>query len=166
MDNPTETVPPQGGPPWPGPSPGAEALERGATVGRYVVLDRLGAGGMGVVYAAYDPELDRKVALKLLRAGAPSAASAGRARLLREAQALARLSHPNVVAVYDVGTFGERRLHRHGAGRGADAARSGCAGGPRSWREVAGRVPRRRPGARGRARAPGWSIATSSPTTC
>ena len=61
---------------------------------------------MGVVYAAYDPELDRKVAVKLLRAEAAARASAaeGRPRLLREAQAIARLSHPNVVAVHDVGT--------------------------------------------------------------
>ena len=74
-------------------------IPRGATLGRYVVLDLLGAGGMGVVHTAYDPELDRKVALKLLRTDH----AVGRARLLREAQALARLAHPNVVAVHDVG---------------------------------------------------------------
>ncbi len=80
-------------------------LVRGDSVGRYIILDRLGAGGMGVVYAAYDPELDRRVAIKLLLA-AESAfeESTGQARLVREAQALARLSHPNVIAVYDVGT--------------------------------------------------------------
>ncbi len=89
--------------------PGA-ALERGALVGRYVVLSHLGAGGMGVVYAAYDPELDRKVALKLLHAavGPGTAASLGRTRLLREAQALAKLSHPHVVAIHDVGTIDDR----------------------------------------------------------
>ena len=76
--------------------------ERGACIGRYVVLDQLGTGGMGVVYKAYDPELDRPVALKLLHAGGPDA-SFFRDRLLREAQGLARLSHPNVVAVHDVG---------------------------------------------------------------
>src|SRR5262249_2612520 len=72
----------------------------------YVLLDPLGAGGMGVVYAAIDPELDRKVALKLLQPElADSSASAeARARLLREAQAMARLRHPNVISVYDVGT--------------------------------------------------------------
>jgi tetratricopeptide (TPR) repeat protein/predicted Ser/Thr protein kinase len=82
-------------------------LARGAEVGRYVVLAKLGAGAMGVVFAAYDPELDRKVALKLLRGqlDSSSAQSHGRTRLLREAQALARLSHPNVLAVYDVGTL-------------------------------------------------------------
>jgi serine/threonine protein kinase len=76
-------------------------------VGRYVVLETLGSGGMGVVYAAYDPELDRKVALKLLREEMVSRSRELRARMMREAQALARLSHPNVVAVFDVGTFGE-----------------------------------------------------------
>ncbi len=92
------------------PAPaGPEALERGATVGRFVLLGTLGAGGMGVVHAAYDPELDRKVALKLLlpRADGTSGAE-GPTRLVREAQALVRLSHPNVVAVHDVGTHGER----------------------------------------------------------
>ncbi|HUJ59549.1 MAG TPA: serine/threonine-protein kinase, partial [Kofleriaceae bacterium] len=69
-------------------------LER---VGRYVIKRRLGAGGMGVVYQASDPELGRDVAIKMLRRGAPAA------RLRREAQALARLDHRNVVAVHDVG---------------------------------------------------------------
>jgi anti-sigma factor RsiW len=82
---------------------------RGALVGRYVVLETLGSGGMGVVYAAYDPELDRKVALKLLREEMVSRSRELRARMMREAQALARLSHPNVVAVFDVGTFGRER---------------------------------------------------------
>ncbi|HEY7213302.1 MAG TPA: serine/threonine-protein kinase, partial [Thermoanaerobaculia bacterium] len=87
----------------------AELLERGAAVGRYVILDRIGTGGMGVVYSAYDPELDRKVALKLLRPDRDSSAGdAARLRLLREAQAIARLSHPNVVAVYDAGSFGDQ----------------------------------------------------------
>ena len=82
-------------------------LTRGTTLGRYVLLERLGTGGMGEVFAAFDPQLDRKVALKLLRGGATSA-NEGRARLLREAQAMARLQHPNVVAVHDVGTFDDR----------------------------------------------------------
>ncbi len=82
-------------------------LQRGATLGRYVLLEKLGAGGMGEVFAAYDPQLDRKVALKLLRGGALSAEE-GKARLLREAQAMARLQHPNVIAVHDVGLFGDR----------------------------------------------------------
>ncbi|HET6582021.1 MAG TPA: serine/threonine-protein kinase, partial [Nannocystaceae bacterium] len=80
-------------------------LARGAALGRYIVLDCLGAGAMGIVFAAYDPELDRRVAVKVLHARGSSDASSGRARLLREAQAMARLSHPNVVTVHDVGTF-------------------------------------------------------------
>src|SRR5688572_20171398 len=62
---------------------------------------------MGVVYAAHDPGLDRKVAVKLLRASAPDPDGGRTARLQREAQAMARLSHPNVVAVFDVGTHDE-----------------------------------------------------------
>ncbi|HEY2900505.1 MAG TPA: serine/threonine-protein kinase, partial [Polyangia bacterium] len=83
-------------------------LERGAAIGRFFVLGMLGKGGMGEVYAAHDPELDRKVAIKLLRAGADSESPEGRLRLMREAQAIARVSHPSVVIVYDVGMFGER----------------------------------------------------------
>ena len=83
-------------------------LERGALIGRYVVLSKLGAGGMGVVNAAYDPELDRKVAIKLLHprlvAGAdPFTTHEARTRLVREAQALAKLNHPHIVGVHDVG---------------------------------------------------------------
>jgi eukaryotic-like serine/threonine-protein kinase len=77
---------------------------RGDSLGRYVVLQRIGRGGMGVVYAAYDPELDRRVAVKLLTRADHEETSLGRSRLLREAQAMARVSHPNVVAVHDVGT--------------------------------------------------------------
>ena len=84
-------------------------LDRGDVIDRYVVLTLLGQGAMGVVYAAYDPELDRKVALKLLSPQAEGGlGSAGRTLLLREAQALARLAHPNVVAIHDVGTHGEQ----------------------------------------------------------
>ncbi|MGE5180887.1 MAG: serine/threonine-protein kinase, partial [Acidobacteriota bacterium] len=77
------------------------ALARGASVGRYMVIERLGAGGMGVVFSAFDPELGRKVALKLVTSGDQD-------RMLREAQALARLAHPSVVAVHDVGKHEER----------------------------------------------------------
>ena len=80
----------------------AGELAFGSTVDRYVVLDRVGEGGMGVVYAAYDPKLDRKVALKFLNRPDPQHGEWN--RLLREAQAMARLSHPNVAVAYDVGT--------------------------------------------------------------
>ena len=79
--------------------PSCSTLLPGTVVGRYVIARRLGQGAMGTVYAARDPELEREVALKLLhRAGSG---------LLAEAQAMARISHPNVIAVFDVGTFGE-----------------------------------------------------------
>jgi tetratricopeptide (TPR) repeat protein/predicted Ser/Thr protein kinase len=93
-----------------GRAPTELRIDRGDIVGRYVVLETLGQGGMGVVFAAYDPELDRKVALKLLHGQArdQSKASEGHKRLLREAQAMARLSHPNVIAVHDVGEHRDR----------------------------------------------------------
>ena len=78
----------------------------GGHVGRYELRGRVGGGGMGVVYAAYDPGLDRRVAVKLLiapRKADHESRSSGRRRMIREAQAMARLAHPNVVAVYDVG---------------------------------------------------------------
>lgn len=77
----------------------------GQLVGRYVVLSVLGRGGMGVVLAAYDPELDRKVAVKLVRPDAASQSSSE--RMIREARSMARVSHPNVVSVYDAGRQGD-----------------------------------------------------------
>src|SRR4029077_3922385 len=71
-------------------------IARGTSVGRYTVLSLVGQGGMGEVFAAYDPRLDRKIALKLLRPDASGGISRGEGRLLREAQAIAQLSHPNV----------------------------------------------------------------------
>ena len=84
----------------------AIALAAGARLGRYVLRARLGQGGMGVVWRARDPELDRDVAIKVL-AGATLDADA-EARLLREAQSMARLSHANVVGVNDVGVIDGR----------------------------------------------------------
>ncbi len=75
------------------------AVAEPVTLGRYHLLERLGQGGMGVVWGAFDPELERRVAIKLVRA----TSGASRARILAEGQALAKLSHPNVVAVHDVG---------------------------------------------------------------
>ncbi len=85
---------------------GDAAPGRGDVVGRYWLLDTLGEGGLGRVYAAYDPELDRKVAIKLIRPEVTRHLSEGElsTRLVREAKALAQVRHPNVVAVHDVGT--------------------------------------------------------------
>ncbi len=71
-------------------------------VSRYVLLREIARGGEGSVFAAYDPELDRKVAVKLLP---PGTGHGGQRRLLREAQSLAKLDHPNVIPVHDVGTY-------------------------------------------------------------
>ncbi|MEZ4384096.1 MAG: serine/threonine-protein kinase [Nannocystaceae bacterium] len=71
-------------------------------IGRYTILDRLGEGGMGVVYTAYDDKLERKVAIKVMRSEGEGDSN-GRTRLVREAQAMARLSHPNIVTVHEVG---------------------------------------------------------------
>lgn len=76
-----------------------QTLRSGEVVGRFSVLSEIGSGGMGQVYAVYDPMLDRRVALKVLH---DDGSSDDRARLLREAKALARLSHPNVVTVHEV----------------------------------------------------------------
>jgi serine/threonine protein kinase len=83
-------------------------LTKGAKVGRYVIGDRLGMGGMGVVYAARDPDLDRDVAIKVLRSEFARSNPDAAQRIAREAQAMARISHPNVVNVYDVGTLGDQ----------------------------------------------------------
>jgi serine/threonine protein kinase/Tfp pilus assembly protein PilF len=110
------------------------AFERGAIVGRYVILDRLGAGAMGVVMAAYDPELDRKVALKLLEPRDEDRGAA-RARLQREAQALAKLTHRNVVAVHDVGVH-EGQLFLAMEFVAGQTLRTWLRAGPRPWRDV------------------------------
>src|SRR5262249_53065354 len=77
----------------------------GASVARYVVDEPIGAGALGVVYRAHDPVLGRKVALKMLwRADGDG----DHARLLREAEAMAKLAHPNIVVVYDAGSIDGR----------------------------------------------------------
>jgi eukaryotic-like serine/threonine-protein kinase len=89
------------------PGAGHEGLQQ---LGRYLLIEQVGAGAMGVVYKAYDPELDRKVAIKLLKPDVfrKEPTQTARLRLVREAQAMARLSHPNVVPIHDVGTTGDR----------------------------------------------------------
>ena len=81
-------------------------LLRGTVVGRYVIVKKIGRGGMGTVYLAFDGELERRVAIKIIRRGRSFEAATleMRTRLLREAQAMAKVTHPNVVTVFDVGT--------------------------------------------------------------
>ncbi|MFN0248654.1 MAG: protein kinase domain-containing protein, partial [Kofleriaceae bacterium] len=90
---------------------GAPAIDAGAKVGRFEIAESIAEGAMGIVYRAHDPTLRRDVALKLVRVapvplakrGSPDA-DVSQALLLREAQGLAQLHHPNVVTVYEVGT--------------------------------------------------------------
>jgi hypothetical protein len=116
--------------------PGAP-LRRGERAGRYEVVDVVGAGAMGTVYAAHDPNLDRTVAIKLLHAelGRGRKAAELRARLALEARALARISHPNVITVYDTGTVGDQVFVAMELVAGG-TLRSWLADAPRSWWEV------------------------------
>lgn len=84
------------------PHRAAEPLPPSTVVGRYIVQSVLGRGGMGVVYGAVDPTLGRRVAVKLVRGGRST--TRYRDRLQREALALARLCHPNIVTLFDIGT--------------------------------------------------------------
>jgi serine/threonine-protein kinase len=108
-------------------------LARGEPFGRFLILDRLGEGGMGVVVSAHDPALDRRVAIKVLHAERQAARD--RARLLREARAMAKLSHPNVVTVYEVGVDGEQVFvaMEYVAGK---TLRAWLDEQPRAWREI------------------------------
>jgi hypothetical protein len=121
------------------PPTDGDLLVRGATVGRYLIVERLGMGAMGVVYAAYDPDLDRKVALKLLRFdGAEARDEARQARLVREAKAIAKLSHPNVVGIFDVGVH-ERRVFLAMEYLPGGTLRDWLAAERRGWRAIVAR---------------------------
>jgi serine/threonine-protein kinase len=116
------------------PAPPSAGIRRGDAFGRFLIVDRLGEGAMGVVLAAHDPNLDRKVAIKVLRPG-PRRSDRDRARLVREAQAMAKLSHLNVVAVHEVGVAGDQVfvVMEHVVGR---TLRAWLAEQPRSLREI------------------------------
>jgi len=111
------------------------ALAPGASMGRYTILERIGSGGMGTVYAARDPELGRRVALKVIsntsRVGMPEL----RQRLLREAQAMAQVSHPNVTVVHEVGMVGSQVFLAMEFVEGT-TLRQWLEAAPRTWREV------------------------------
>jgi serine/threonine protein kinase len=85
------------------PTVAAENAAAPGRIGRYTVLGPIGQGGMGIVVRALDPQLRREVAIKLLRPGRGGLAEEMQARMLREARAMAALSHPNVVPIYDIG---------------------------------------------------------------
>ena len=105
-------------------------------IGRYVPLDRVGEGGLGVVYRAYDPDLDRRVALKFVRAELLSdEGSDQQTALMLEARAAAKLSHPNVVQIYDVGDHGGRAFFAMEYVDGT-SLRRWLEGDARPWREV------------------------------
>ncbi|MEM7152599.1 MAG: protein kinase [Myxococcota bacterium] len=122
----------------PAPSLGlspSQPVQPGQTAGRYLVLERLGHGGMSVVYIAYDPQLDRRVALKLMRPDTGESDRQVHARLLREGKAMARLAHPNVVRVYDVGIMDEQVYMAMELVEGHNL-RDWLELEPRSWRQV------------------------------
>ncbi|WP_434427325.1 protein kinase domain-containing protein [Nannocystis pusilla] len=104
-------------------------------IGRFVVLQRIGSGAMGIVYACYDDHLDRKVAVKVLRTDSGREASVARARLLREAQAMARLTHPNIVTVHEVGAVDDEVFVAMEFVRGVSLD-VWVEQAPRSWQEV------------------------------
>lgn len=108
-------------------------LGRGTRVARYVILDPVGRGGMGEVYAAYDPELDRKVAIKVVREA--HRLENATTYLRAEAQTLAQLAHPNLVAVHDVGWHDDRLFLAMQYVQGSSLA-DWLAVSPRSWREI------------------------------
>jgi tetratricopeptide (TPR) repeat protein/predicted Ser/Thr protein kinase len=105
--------------------------------GRYLLLRLLGEGGMGVVFSAYDEELDRRVAIKILNVDA-SGGTMGRTRIRREAQALAKVSHPNIVQIYEVGEE-DGQIYLAMELVDGDNLRAWQAGASRSWREVLAR---------------------------
>jgi tetratricopeptide (TPR) repeat protein len=112
---------------------GEAAVPEQGTVGRFAVVGVLGRGGMGVVLRARDPELGREVAVKLI--SPESTDRDATARIVREAQAMARLSHPNVVTVYEVGRAGEQPFIAMELIEG-ETLRAWLRERPRGWREV------------------------------
>ncbi len=107
-----------------------------ARVDRFIILETLGTGGMGVVHAAHDPRLGRRIALKLVRPEA-AAGAAIETRLLREAQAMARLSHPNVVQIHEVGAWNGRVFIAMELVAGQSLA-AWLTARARGWREIVG----------------------------
>jgi serine/threonine protein kinase len=105
-------------------------------VGRYALTRAIGQGAMGVVYEAHDPDLRRRIAVKLLDPSGP-AGDRGEARLLREAQGLAQIAHPNVISIFDVGTSDGRTFLAMELVEGGSIG-EWLRAAPRSWQEVLG----------------------------
>jgi predicted Ser/Thr protein kinase len=124
------------------PDPAAEPLDPpqvlavGDAIGRYRIRERVGEGGMGVVYAAEDPELGRLVAIKVLRPVHGSEAEVHQKRMMREAQALARVSHRNLVTIFDVGSTEDGRVWVAMEYVEGDTLDAWLAAERRNWREV------------------------------
>ena len=120
------------------PAASTDAAAPPGRIGRYTITRIVGAGGMGVVLAGHDPELDRAVAIKLLNPGHRfESRTGGAARLEREARAMARVAHPNVVTVYEVGRADDRVFLAMELVVGT-TLRTWCEA-PRPWREVVAR---------------------------
>jgi|GEM_PF-6397165 len=110
-------------------------IEPGEHIGRFVVESHLGSGGMGVVYRCHDPQLERPVAIKLLHGAALVNFPDRSERLMREAKAVAKLSHPNVVAIYEVGVDDLGPFIAMELVDGDDV-RAWLTAEPRNWRDV------------------------------
>jgi eukaryotic-like serine/threonine-protein kinase len=110
-------------------------LRPGDEVGRYRIEEMIGQGGMGVVYAARDPELDRRVAVKLIRPGLAGYSDLVAARLSREARAMAQVAHPNVITVHDVG-YARGRVFVAMELAAGPTLREWVRAEPRTWRQV------------------------------
>jgi tetratricopeptide (TPR) repeat protein/predicted Ser/Thr protein kinase len=134
MASPTDLKTPASGAPSDEETSGVSQknLSRGTLIDRYTILETLGSGGVATVYSAYDGQLERIVALKMLlpHVDVPDV----RRRLFREAQVMARLKHPNVVTVYDVGKFRRQIYIAMECVEGSTL--KDWAGGQRSWRDV------------------------------
>jgi predicted Ser/Thr protein kinase len=132
----TETAVDSGGKSAPtGGRPAEAGIGAGSVLGRYVVVDKIGVGGMGMVFRARDPDLHREVAVKVLRVDvARDAGGYVERRLLREAQAMARLSHENLVVVHDVGVAAGQVFLAMELVKGV-TLRQWLADGERPWRE-------------------------------
>lgn len=115
------------------PSAAVGVVPSGTMLGRYWIHERIGAGARGEVYAAYDPKLDRRVALKRFRQA--SGATQQVDTMVSEARALAKLAHPNVVSVFDVQTEDDTLCIAMELVHG-DTLDQWCAAGSRTWREV------------------------------